>query len=87
MFPECWILRWRVLYGHAGVYHNQRPLHVGDATVRWLPGHQHPSLAQVDAVPQHGPLRLPEHADRRVQRRPGHTVSKLYFVVVAYGFL
>lgn len=63
------VFRGSILHGHASVDHDQRPVHVGHATVRRLPGDQYSQLVTVDAVPQHGALRVPEHANRRVQRR------------------
>lgn len=66
-FLECWVLRGSILHGHAGIHHNQRPIHAGYTVVWRISGNKHPSLAQVDAVFEHGPLCLPEHADCRIQ--------------------
>lgn len=72
---ERGLFRWSLVYGHAGVHYHQRPLHAGHATLRRLPSHEYFLVAQVAAIPQHGALRLPEHADSRVQRRLSHSVS------------
>lgn len=65
---ECWLLCWRMLYGHASLHDHLRSIYPRHSTVWRLPSNQHPVLAQVDAIPLHGALCVPEHADRRVQR-------------------
>jgi len=67
------------VHGHAGLHYHQRPLHAGHATLRRLPSHEHFLVVKVAAIPQHGALRLPEHADSGVQRRLPHSVSIIYF--------
>jgi hypothetical protein len=74
---------WSLVHGHAGLHYHQRPLHAGHATLRRLPGHEYFLVAKVAAIPQHGALRLPEHADSGVQRRLPHSVSVLYNSLVA----
>lgn len=77
MFSECWVLCGSILYGHAGIHHYQRPIHASNTIIWWIPCNKHPTMAQVDAVFEHGPLCLPEHADRRVQWRHTNKVSKI----------
>lgn len=63
---ECGVLRRSGLYGYASEHYDKRPLHSGDATVWWLPGYQHTTVADVDAVHVDGALRLPKYADSGV---------------------
>lgn len=69
------ILHRRMLHGHASEHHSQRPLHVGNPTVRWLFGHQHTNMVVVDEIPLDGTLRLSEHADHWIWWRATHIVS------------
>lgn len=62
-FLECRFLRGSLLYGHASVDNNKCSIHVSDTAVWRILSHQHPTLAQVDAIPQYGALRLSEHAN------------------------
>ena len=57
------------MHGSSSVDNDQRPLHVGQPTIWRIPVHHHPDVAGVDALLFSGPLRVPEHADRRVHRQ------------------
>ena len=73
---ECRRVFRRGLHGFPGGQHGGRHLHVRHAAVRRLPLHPHPRLARLDALPLHGVLRIPEHADRRVHQRSALQVSR-----------
>lgn len=61
---KCRVFYRRLLHGHAGQYHDQRPLHAGYATLRWLFSYEYTTVAHMDEVYVYGAFCISEHADR-----------------------